>query len=140
MLKLLLPIDGSPSSDRAAKHIITIWPHQQRAELHLLNVQPSLTGDIASFVPAETIADFHHEQAMRETQNVREMLEKAAIPFILHTVTGPIAETIAQYAEQLSASQIIMGSRGMSAIGNLLLGSIATKVIHLAHAPVTLVK
>ena len=33
-----------------------------------------------------------------------------------------------------------MGTRGMRALGNLALGSTATKVIHLAEVPVTLVK
>jgi nucleotide-binding universal stress UspA family protein len=33
-----------------------------------------------------------------------------------------------------------MGTRGMGAIGNLVLGSVATKVIHLTEVPVTLVK
>lgn len=140
MLKLLLPVDGSPSAERAGAYVAKLWPHQQDTELHLLNVQPPLSGDIASFVPAATIADFHHEQALRETKAVRTLLEQANISYSLHTVTGPIAETIAQYAQQLSIDQIIMGSRGMSAIGNLLLGSIATKVIHLAPVPVTLVK
>jgi len=139
MLKFLLPIDGSASSERAAAYVVKTWPHQN-AELHILNVQPPLTGDIASFVPADTIADFHQEQALREIHKVCTLLEQAAIPFEQHCVTGPIAETITQYAERLGVDQIIMGSRGMSAIGNLLLGSIATKVIHLAHVPVMLVK
>jgi len=33
-----------------------------------------------------------------------------------------------------------MGTRGLGPIGSLLLGSVATKVIHLAKTPVTLVK
>ena len=33
-----------------------------------------------------------------------------------------------------------MGTRGMGAMGNLILGSVATKVIHLVDVPVTLVK
>jgi nucleotide-binding universal stress UspA family protein len=33
-----------------------------------------------------------------------------------------------------------MGTRGMTAIGGLVMGSIATKVVHAAHVPVTLVK
>jgi nucleotide-binding universal stress UspA family protein len=35
---------------------------------------------------------------------------------------------------------IVMGTRGMSAVGNLVMGSVATKVIHLTKLPVTLVK
>ncbi len=35
---------------------------------------------------------------------------------------------------------IVMGTRGMGALANLALGSTATKVVHLAEVPVTLVK
>ncbi len=33
-----------------------------------------------------------------------------------------------------------MGTRGMGSIANMLLGSVASKVLHLADAPVLLVK
>jgi nucleotide-binding universal stress UspA family protein len=36
--------------------------------------------------------------------------------------------------------QVVIGSRGLGAIGRLVLGSVATKVAHLARVPVTLVK
>ena len=68
------------------------------------------------------------------------MLDEAGIQYAFRIELGPIAETIAQYAQNNQCEQIIMGTRGMSAISNLILGSVATKVIHLAHAPVTLVK
>jgi nucleotide-binding universal stress UspA family protein len=32
-----------------------------------------------------------------------------------------------------------MGTRGMSAVSNMLVGSIATKILHLAHVPVVLI-
>ena len=47
---------------------------------------------------------------------------------------------LAKRAEELGCDEIIMGTRGMGAIGNLVMGSVATKVVHLAGIPVTLVK
>jgi nucleotide-binding universal stress UspA family protein len=45
-----------------------------------------------------------------------------------------------QLARRLGVDQIVIGSRGLGAIGKLVLGSVATKVAHLARVPVTLVK
>jgi nucleotide-binding universal stress UspA family protein len=47
---------------------------------------------------------------------------------------------IAQYAKEKGCDQIVMGTRGLGTVQGLLLGSVATKVIHLANVPVMLVK
>ena len=47
---------------------------------------------------------------------------------------------IAKVANELKCNAIIMGTRGLSPLGNLLLGSVAAQVVHLAGTPVTLVK
>ncbi|NJR44004.1 universal stress protein [bacterium] len=54
---------------------------------------------------------------------------------------GDVASGIARYAEDKGMATLSwMGSRGMGAIGNLVMGSVATKVVHLTKLPVTLVK
>ena len=40
----------------------------------------------------------------------------------------------------LSCELVVMGTRGRGAIHNMVLGSVATKVLHLVAVPVTLVK
>jgi len=54
--------------------------------------------------------------------------------------TGQYGETIANYAKEKQCDRIVMGTRGLGAVGGLLLGSVARKVIHLADVPITLVK
>ena len=51
----------------------------------------------------------------------------------------PRPEAVAA-ARKLGCDSIVMGCRGMGAIKSLILGSTATKVIHLATVPVTIVK
>jgi len=50
------------------------------------------------------------------------------------------SKTIVDYAKANKCDHIIMGTRGMGAFGNLVLGSTANQVVHLAEIPVTLVK
>ena len=54
--------------------------------------------------------------------------------------TGQIAEAIGQVAREEDVKHIVMGTRGLGGIQGLLLGSVATQVIHLAEVPITLIK
>ena len=67
-------------------------------------------------------------------------LEQAAVPFTAHAEVGHLGETIAQRADDLGCDLIVMGAHGRGALADLLVGSTATKVIHLARVPVLLVK
>jgi nucleotide-binding universal stress UspA family protein len=69
-----------------------------------------------------------------------EMAKKAEVPFKTDILIGDVAKALVEYAEQQGCEAIVMGTRGMGAIGNLVMGSVATKVIHLTKLPVTLVK
>jgi nucleotide-binding universal stress UspA family protein len=42
--------------------------------------------------------------------------------------------------KSLSIEEVVMGTRGMGTLGTLLLGSVAYRVVHLVHVPVTLVR
>jgi nucleotide-binding universal stress UspA family protein len=68
------------------------------------------------------------------------MAQAAGVKFTSKTLVGEVANVLADYAQKNDCGGIVMGTRGMGAIGNLLLGSVATKVIHLTKLPVTLVK
>jgi len=61
------------------------------------------------------------------------------VKYTVHTVVGSIAESIVEQAKQSGSDMIYMGTRGMTALSGMVLGSVATKVLHLAHVPVVLV-
>ena len=67
-------------------------------------------------------------------------LVKAGVPYTAHAEVGHLGETIAQRADDLACDLIVMGAHGRGALADLLLGSIATRVVHLARMPVLLVK
>ncbi|MFN0298876.1 MAG: universal stress protein [Burkholderiales bacterium] len=55
-------------------------------------------------------------------------------------VSGDPASEIATVAGNQHATEIVMGTRGLGGIATLMLGSVATRVVHLVAIPVTLVK
>src|SRR5687768_17961453 len=62
MLKALVPVDGSGNSLCAVRHVIKLVQDREPLEIHLLNVQPPLPGDVTSFVAKNNVRDFHLEE------------------------------------------------------------------------------
>jgi nucleotide-binding universal stress UspA family protein len=139
--KILLPVDGSEGSSNAARHVAHIAAMMPGIEVHLLNVQPP--GDdwmVRRMIKAEELAALEADWGEASLAPARGILQKAGIPCQSHMVQGEVAATIARLAKELGCDQIIMGTQGRSALGDLLLGSVAVKVLHLSRVPVTLVK
>ncbi|HEX6829599.1 MAG TPA: universal stress protein [Burkholderiales bacterium] len=141
MLKVLVPVDGSETSLRALEHLIgTLHWLKDAAEIHLINVQYPLHGDVSVFVDKEQIRQFHQDEGLKALAAAREKLDAGGVGYVHHIGIGDPAHVIAHYAREKAIDQIVMGTRGLGAVAGLLLGSVAAKVIHLADAPVLLVK
>lgn len=111
------------------------------AEVYLLNVQaPVMSGHITRIVTKAMIENHRREEGEKALREARRVLERAGVPFHAYVMAGRIAETIVHQADKLRCGEIVMGTRGMGSLANLVLGSVATKVVHLAKVPVTLVK
>jgi len=141
MTKLLLPVDGSPSSRRAAELVVRMVRGQPAARVLLLNVQsPVMAWEISPYVTAEMVHQIHEKAGREAMKDARAVLESAGVPCEEHLLVGEPGEIIANVAAQEGVEGIVMGTRGMGPIKSLVLGSVATKVIHLVEVPVTLVK
>jgi len=143
MLKLLVPVDGSEHSSRTVDYLLkNINGYKDGAEIHLLNVQPPMPygSRVSSVIGHDKINQYHHDEGMVALKTAMQKLDAANVKYHYHIGVGDEAETIVKYAEEKSCDQILMGTRGMGSVSSLLLGSVATKVIHLAKVPVVLVK
>jgi len=142
MLRLLVAIDGSDNANRVIRHVVKQAPrYKVPVEVHLLNVQPPLVGvNVKLLITSEELKAYYRDEGERILRGPRRKLDSAGIKYMFHIGVGDPAEVIAQYAADKHCEQIIMGSRGMGSVANLVLGSVATKVIHLVKLPVLLVK
>ncbi len=141
MLKILLAVDGSESAQRAVAHMIKrASAVKDEYGILLVNVQYPLHGSISTFVNAAQLKQYHHEEGMKVLTPVRQMLDAAGLAYSFHLFVGEPADVIARYAREQGCDEIVIGTRGLSGISSLLVGSVATKVIHLADVPVLLVK
>ena len=140
MKSVLLPVDGSKASLRAAEHLIDIRTPGKPLELHLLNVQPALPVNVKSFVSADLVKRYHHDESAKALAVVRRRLDKARVLYQVHMGVGDPATTIVRFAAKLGCDEIVMGTRGHGGFARMLLGSVASKVLHDARVPVLLVK
>jgi nucleotide-binding universal stress UspA family protein len=140
--QILIPVDGSPASLRAVDFAIEMLARNPGDSLVLLHVQ-NIGAINASFSEAMP-ADWLHEAASQaSTQALKDAIGKcegASVAFKTLASTGQTAETIAHVAREEDVGHIVMGTRGLGGIKGLLLGSVATQVIHLAEVPITLIK
>ncbi len=137
----LIPIDGSEISLKPIDWVIAHLDDWKTAPtLHLLNVQPALPRDIARFINNEQIQDFHREEGLKALATADQQLQAAGLTPQLHISVGESAETIVEFAASKACDQILIGTRGHTGLGGTLLGSVASKVTHLAKVPLLLVR
>lgn len=141
MLKILLPVDGSENSRKTVFDFIQLlgW-YKEKPEIHLLNVQYPLNGNVSLFINQADIKQYHQEEALKSLQDTRDLLDQAGIAYQYHIIVGDPAEMIVRLANEEQYDQIMMGPRGKSGIKGLLLGSVTNKVMQLSDIPVLLVK
>jgi len=142
MFKLLAPVDGSENSNNAVRFLIgKVSEYKEPPEIHLLNVQyPIASGNVKQFIRHEEIDRYYHDEGIAALQTARKLLDQAGIPYVFHIGVGEPAETIIRYAQEQGCRQIVMSPRGLGSVMGMLLGSVATKVLHLSTVPVLLVK
>jgi len=142
MLKALVPVDGSPCSLAAVRHVIKLVQDREPLEIHLVNAQAPLHGDVSTFVDATLIREYHEEEAAKALAPACDLLAGAGIAFERHVVTGHAARVIAECATTLGCDKVVMGTRGLGPVTQLLLGSVTHEAIHRMDPaiPVTLVK
>jgi nucleotide-binding universal stress UspA family protein len=110
-------------------------------EVCLVNIQaPGDDWMVRRMLKAEELAAMEKEWGEAAMAPARAILQAAGVAHRERMVQGDVPQTIARLARELACDQIVMGTRGQSSLGGLLMGSMATKVLHLAEIPITLVK
>jgi nucleotide-binding universal stress UspA family protein len=140
MKAILVPVDGSATSDRAVGHAIDLISAGLAAELHLINVQPNLGGAISAFVSREQIDSHHREEGQKGLASAIALAKKAGVDAKVHIGVGRQGEIVGDYVSKLGAGLVVLGTRGHTGLAGVLLGSVAQDVIAHVKVPVTLVK
>ncbi len=142
MLKLLIGVDGSEHAQHAIEAVAKLARASTPCEVVLLNVRdaPLLYGDL----PAFSLEQIDEAQKKEQQQVLETALAHAhecgLVRVSQRSAQGMAAHEIVRVATECGADQIVLGTRGMGALGSLFMGSVAQRVVHLAELPVLLVK
>ncbi len=140
--RILLAVDGSPASERATQRIVDMrldLADPAALDLHLVNVQRPVSGDVSSFVASKSLEEYYQELGEQALAPARKLLDDAGVSYQPHQCVGTPGATIAKEAKARSCDLIVMGTRGQGAAAALL-GSVAQSTIEESDIPVMLVK
>ncbi len=138
--RVLVACDLSESADEAIRQA-DAWAREHDAELFVCHVIPDMVmtnplfpqrteGEAVGFVElAGTAVERLHER-------IGELTGRAEGDYEVLIASGQAAPALLREADDIHASMIVVGSRGMSGIERLLLGDVARKIVRYATVPV----
>ena len=141
-MNILIAADGSQYTVRAAEYVASKpeWlPEGSR--LHVFHAEPPVTSNRARAVlGSDAVDNYYKQECEAALAPAEKVLREHNIPFQSAYAVGAIPEEIQKYAEKNAIGMILMGSHGHTAMRNLVLGSIATKILATTTVPVLIVR
>jgi nucleotide-binding universal stress UspA family protein len=138
-MKILVAVDGSKPSLKAVQLLIdhSDW-YREPPEVELLAVHLPVP-KVGPLNKAQ-LERYYQEEGEGMLRAAKKKLDAAGIAYQARVLVGPVAETLVKHARDKHCELIYIGTRGMSELGKALVGSTATKVLHISDVPVLLVK
>lgn len=145
MRNILIPFDGSDSARRALQYVIEAASEQSGLKaVHLLNVQqePVMFGEYVTVEMIDQMTQGFLDKGAAVLKEASDRLAGVGLAdkVSTHVVLGNVAEQVRDNVARLGCDTVVMGTRGLGSLKGLLLGSVATQVIHEVPVPVLLVK
>jgi nucleotide-binding universal stress UspA family protein len=142
-MKILVAVDGSKPSLRAVQLLIDHcdwYRSPPQVELVTVHLPVPKLPRMGAAVGKQQIEKYYREEGESMLAAARKQLDAARVPYEAHVLVGPVADAIVKHANDKRCDLIYIGTHGRSALGKALIGSTATKVLHISDVPVLLVK
>ncbi|HEX6413555.1 MAG TPA: universal stress protein [Burkholderiales bacterium] len=142
MRKLLVAVDGSGAALRALHAAVSLAKLVPDSSIHVVHAHeaPRVYGELQVYVPPEKMRALQREHSEAFLDRAEAELKGTGLRHTREVLEGPVGRTIAEHAERIGCDAIIMGRHGESALNDILMGSVAMKVLHASRLPVLLVR
>ena len=142
--KILVPVDGSPTSNQGLQEAIQL-AKDQRGRLRLLHIADERAVDCgysAGTCGAELIesARVDGQKILTESQALAKNGGLRAEALLVESMGGLVAALIIEQARAWPADLIVMGTHGRRGLSRLAMGSDAESVVRTTPVPVLLVR
>lgn len=137
--KILVPVDGSDSSLKAARYAISL---AEMADAQLLLMHAVVSLPYFQHKAGGGVIDTYIEEAKRHAQLWFDEIEQAAAKRNIKPISEVVFEVesivnvIVNYAKSHGVDLIVIAPRGRTGLKKLLLGSVASGVVSHAECPV----
>jgi nucleotide-binding universal stress UspA family protein len=137
-MKVLVAVDGSAHSLKAVQKAATVFA--QGSVLSLINVQAdehlrSLQGRVGKATVDGYITELHDN----DLKAAKAWLDQQGVKYDVIIAEGAFAATIAEHAADGSFDMVVIGSKGRGGIGDLVMGSVVTRLIAASKVPVVVI-
>ncbi|CAN1504806.1 UspA Universal stress protein UspA and related nucleotide-binding proteins [Burkholderiaceae bacterium] len=141
-MKILLPIDGSKSSLNAAKYVAQMVSNMRtKCSVTLISVHDDFgLSHVKQFVSKSVVDDYLREISEKELKAAQKVLDTAGVKHSMIIRRGHVSKEILATANKEKFDLIVMGAKGRSGVLDLLIGSVAQRVVSTAKQAVLLVK
>ncbi|HWU85050.1 MAG TPA: universal stress protein [Rhodocyclaceae bacterium] len=141
-MKILVATDGSKHALNAVKYAAKLVANTRSSDtITLISVHDDIGyRRAAQFVGKAEVEDYLRELSEKDLKPAQKVLDTAKIKHNNAIVIGHVSEEIVKFASAGKYDMIVMGSKGRSSFADLLIGSVAQRVLATAKQPVLLVK
>lgn len=140
-MKILMAVDGSAHSKQAIAYVKThLNFFGKDTTITVVNVQMALPVHVAGRFSKTNIQSYYQDAYEKEMKGIRRALKSAGLEFTEVLKVGVPGDEIADLAKRDKFDMVVMGSHGRSLFRNLVLGSVATKVLAACSVPVLIIR
>ncbi|WP_261305351.1 universal stress protein [Paenibacillus andongensis] len=139
--KIVVAYDGSEASDKALDSALKLAKLNHFSKLdiiHIFNLPTYVLGS-SVVIPPIVIENNYLDYSEQVIGKIKEKTTDYSNVHI-EVRSGSITKEILKYADEIQADLIIVGSRGLSSIGEFVLGSVSHNIVQHAKLPVLVVK
>ncbi len=141
-MKILIAVDGSPCALAAIEGLLKRldW-FRGPEEFALVYVHPPLPyKHAAAWAGKEAIHGYYEEESDAALAAARALLDDHRVAYTVEKRVGDAADEIVKFAASGGHDLVVMGTHGHTALANLVMGSVATKVLAISKVPVLFMK
>lgn len=140
-MKILLAVDGSRFTKKMVAYLsVHAELFSAVNDFTVFTAQAPLPSRARAAVGRDIANAYHAEEAEKVLAPVCKFLARHGIDAKSAWKVGHAGEAIAKFADAGKYDLVVMGSHGHSALGNLVMGSVATQVLAHCQVPVLLVR